>query len=583
MNKQNFSPGKITSMGFYALMLAVVVSVFTVGATAQNVIYDNGPFITGPVSKNGTAAPAGKQWSEAQNDNGNTTESNTLAASGCQAVTGGNNRCADDFIVPVGETWTINTVVVYIIQVGATTNPVNNMNLRIWNGRPADPGSTIVFGDTTTNRFLSSTNTNVLRIFNSAVPTSNAPRTDLTIWEVKISVAPALALTAGTYWIDFQTTTTAAQFTPLTTYVGERYVPLNNARQFTSSTNAWANVVDAGNPAAAPDVPLDIPFKLEGTKTGVAAIPRNRWMDFDGDNISDYAIVRTSEGITSQSIWWIRNSSNGTVTNYSLGTGVGLAGGDIATPADFDGDGRTDIAVWRQPSANPAGFLILDSTTNVLRFEIFGQAGDDPTIVRDYDGDGKADPAVYRPGAQGTFFYRGSLNNPNRNITYITWGTTGDRALPGDFNGDGKADFSVIRDSNGLAQHWQLLSDGTTRSFQYGLTSDRFVTGDYDLDNRSDVAAVRAQNGSLVWYLLKSSDSTLVTEIFGNALNDFPINGDYDGDGRTDFAVWRSGTGADQGIFFSRNSRSARTGVKWGQSSGNLSAPDYPVANFTVK
>jgi uncharacterized protein (DUF2235 family) len=49
------------------------------------------------------------------------------------------------------------------------------MNLRIWNGRPADAGSAIVFGDTTTNRFVSSTDTNVLRIFNSAVPASNAP------------------------------------------------------------------------------------------------------------------------------------------------------------------------------------------------------------------------------------------------------------------------------------------------------------------------------------------------------------------------------------------------------------------------
>lgn len=571
--------------GFSLNALAIMLGIFTISGATQNVaaqvIYDNGPFATGSVSKNGTNAPAGKQWSEVQNDNGNTTQSNTLAASGCQAVPGGNNRCADDFIVPVGETWTINQVVVYIIQVAATTNPVNNMNLRIWNGRPGDVGSTIVFGDTTTNRFVSSTDTNTLRAFNSAVPASNVPRTDLTIWEVKISVSPAAVLTAGTYWVDFQTTTTAAQFTPLTTYVGARSVPLNNARQFTSSTGLWADVIDAGNPAATPDVRLDIPFKLEGSRAGVAAIPRNRWMDFDGDNISDYAIARSS-GSTSPTTWWIRNSGGTTVT-AAVGNGVGFAGGDTATPADFDGDGKTDIAAWRPGAALTAGFSILLSTTNTIVFEAFGQTGDDPTVVRDYDGDGKADVAVYRPGASGTFFYRGTLSNPGGNVTYVPWGITGDRALPGDFDGDGKADFSVIRNNGGLAEHWQRFATGSTRTFQYGLNSDKFLTGDYDLDNRSDVVAIRTISGLLNWYLLKSADSTLVIEEYGTAATDFPITGDYDGDGRSDFAVWRSGTSAESGFFFSRNSRSARSQAKWGQSSADLTSPDYPVANFIVK
>jgi len=583
MNKRKFFEIISSSLSSYAL--AILLMVFAIMGTAQiaaaQVIYDNGPFATGSTSKNGTAAPAGKQWSEVQNDNGNTTQSNTLAASGCQAVPGGNNRCADDFTVPVGETWTINQVTVYIIQIGATTNPVTNMNLRIWNGRPADPTSTIVFGDTTTNRFVSSTDTNTLRAFNSAVPASNVPRTDLTIWEVKIAVSPAAVLTAGTYWVDFQTTTTAAQFTPLTTYVGARNVPLDNARQFTSSTGLWADVVDAGNPAAAPDVRLGIPFKLDGSKTGVAAIPRNRWMDFDGDNISDYAVARAT-GAGSAATWWIKNSS-GPVTTGAVGNGIGFAGGDIATPADFDGDGKTDIAAWKPGAALTAGFSILRSTTNTVTFEAFGQTGDDPTIVRDYDGDAKADVAVYRPGASGTFFYRGTLSNPSGNVTYVPWGITGDRALPGDFDGDGKADFSVIRNNGGLAEHWQRFATGATNTFQYGLNTDKFSTGDFDLDNRSDVVAIRTAGSLFNWYLLKSSDSTLVFEEYGDPATDYPITGDYDGDGRTDFAVWRSGTSPEQGFFFSRNSRSARSQSKWGQSSANLTAPDYPVANFIVK
>lgn len=569
-------------IGFYALMMMAAFSVLS-GNTAAQVIYDNGPFITGTVSKNGTTAPAGKQWSEVQNDNGNTTQSNTLAASGCQAVTGGNNRCADDFTVPVGETWTISSVTVYIIQQAATANPVSNMNLRIWNGRPADAGSAIIFGDTTTNRFVSSTDTNVLRIFNSAVPANTTPRTDLTIWEVKIAVAPSAVLTAGTYWIDFQTRPTpeAAQFTPLTTYVGTRSVPLNNARQFTSSTNAWANVIDAGNPASAIDVQLDIPFKLEGSRAGVPAIPRSRSMDFDGDNTSDFAIAR-SAGATAATEWWIRGSG-GTNNVQAFGTGVGFTGGDSATPADFDGDGKTDIAVWRPAAAGVAGFYIVQSSTNTVRVEQFGQTGDDPSLVGDYDGDGKADVAVYRAGAQSTFFYKGSLNNPAGNTTYVPWGTTGDRPLSGDFDGDGRRDFGIVRDGGGQADHWRLMANGNIVSFPYGLFSDKFVTGDFDLDNRTDTAAVRTSGALMIWYLLKSSDSTLVTEVYGNPATDYPVTGDYDGDGRNDFAVWRSGAGADGGYFFVRNSRSARVQAKWGNSAANLSGPDYPVANFTVK
>jgi FG-GAP-like repeat len=572
MNKRNFFVSAAMSAIFTILIIAQ-------NAAGQTVIYDNGPFITGTVSKNGVAAPFGKQWSELQNDNGVTNQTNAILGYAClfSPNSGANIRCADDFIVPVGETWTINQVVVYLFQNGAMSNPVSNMNLRIWNGKPESAGSTLVFGDTTTNRFASGADTNSYRIPNTVFTQTN-PVTLAPIWEERINVSPAVVLTAGTYWIDFQSVTSLGQFTPMTTYVGARSVPLNNARQF---GNGWYDVLDPGSPQSSPDVGLDIPFKLEGSKTGVAPIPRNRWMDFDGDNISDYVIARTN-GAPSQSIWWIKNSG-GTIFTYSNGFGVGFAGGNIAAPADYDGDGKTDIAVWQPTGSNSTGFLILESTTNALRFEPFGQAGDDPTIVRDYDGDGKADAAVFRPGAQATFYYRGTLNNPNGNITFVQWGITGDRALPGDFDGDGRADFSILRNNGGLAEHWQLFASGASRAFQYGLNTDKFLTGDYDLDNRSDVAAVRSDSGFLIWYVFKSSDLATVAEIYGSSATDFPLSGDYDGDGRSDFAVWRSGTSAEQEYFFVRNSHSARTQTKWGESSGNLTAPDYPVANFIVK
>src|SRR5690606_36098840 len=104
---------------------------------------------------------------------------------------------------------------------------------------------------------------------------------------------------------------------------------------------------------------------------------------------------------------------------------------DTIAPNDYDGDGITDIAVWRTDGGEGA-FHIFESSTSTVRVEPFGQDGDDPAITGDYDGDGSADVAVYRspitPG-ECSFYYRGSNNNPNGNVTFVPWGSGQD----GDF------------------------------------------------------------------------------------------------------------------------------------------------------
>ena len=60
---------------------------------------------------------------------------------------------------------------------------------------------------------------------------------------------------------------------------------------------------------------------------------------------------------------------------------------------DFDGDGRSDISVFRPDNGV---WYMLDSTAGFSAVQ-FGSAAD-KIVPADYDGDGKTDIAVYRNG-----------------------------------------------------------------------------------------------------------------------------------------------------------------------------------------
>ncbi|HEY8560237.1 MAG TPA: FG-GAP-like repeat-containing protein [Pyrinomonadaceae bacterium] len=273
--------------------------------------------------------------------------------------------------------------------------------------------------------------------------------------------------------------------------------------------------------------------------------------DFDGDGRTDAAVFRAGT-------WLVKPSG---APNGFYGIEFGQTG-DALAPADYDGDGKTDFAVWRESEQK---FYILNSADNSVRVEAFGLAGDVVT-VGDWDGDGKADLSVYRDGPQSYFFYRGTLNNPNGNITYLPWGTTGDKPLIGDFDGDRKTDAAVYRGSD---YTWYILqsSNGQPLYRYFGLPTDKRVSGDFDGDGRTDVCVVR--DG--LWYILQSSNNQVRYEYWGYS-TDAIAAGDYDGDGKTDVAVWRDG------IYYILNSANGAVSYRYFGANG-----DAPVAEAFVR
>jgi CSLREA domain-containing protein len=275
--------------------------------------------------------------------------------------------------------------------------------------------------------------------------------------------------------------------------------------------------------------------------------------DFDGDGKSDLTVFRPSSRQ-----WYTLQSSS----NYTTSSVVewGLAS-DTPVPADYDGDGKTDPAMFR-PSTGT--WYILNSRTNYSTWSAYqwGIVSDVP-IPGDYDGDGKADPAVYRPST-GQWFMLTSSSNYTAYIA-VRWGISTDVPLQGDFDGDGKADPVVFRPSTGI---WYVLQSSTnyttSRALWWGLSTDVPVPGDYDGDGMTDPAVYRPSTGQ--WFFLYSS-TTYTT--FGGALwgtaNDIPVPGDYDGNGRTDPAVYRPSTG-QWFILNSRTSYATSIAVSWGIS-----------------
>ena len=286
---------------------------------------------------------------------------------------------------------------------------------------------------------------------------------------------------------------------------------------------------------------------------GAATSTRRVPFDFDGDGKTDIGIFRP---VGNLSEWWINRSSTGVTFALQFGAST-----DLITPVDYTGDGKADIAFFRPITGQ---WFVLRSEDFSFFALPFGTNGDIPAPA-DYDADGKADFAVFRPSS-ATWFISQSSGAPTQ---ILQFGINGDQPVVADYDGDGKADIAIYRAAAGGAEWWVQRTTAGLLAMQFGANTDEAVQGDYTGDGKADVAIWRPSTGD--WLIVRSENFSFFGFPFG-INGDVVAPGDYDGDGKFDATVFRPA----QATWFIARSTAGTQIVQFGVNG------DRPLANAFV-
>jgi hypothetical protein len=274
---------------------------------------------------------------------------------------------------------------------------------------------------------------------------------------------------------------------------------------------------------------LDSPASADYDGDGYCDPAINRWVD-----VFDPSINTNS--------WWINGSTAGAyVVNfgpiaYSLDRvpgdyeGTGHAKIAYTHPNCDNGDPKdpTDDAcqyLYTFPDDNGESYI-----TQLIGFSnYYGSEGGGVPAPGDYEGEGRSNIAVYNTQEHKFKVYTPPYTQASMTESLLREVSLDiDYPTPGDFNGDGRTDFAGVKNflvtNQDLPLIWKIKYNprtGTqvTYEVEFGNSYEYPVPGDYDGDGRTDLAVYDRNTGT--WTIKRSSDSVVITRTLGDP-NDVP-------------------------------------------------------------
>jgi hypothetical protein len=284
--------------------------------------------------------------------------------------------------------------------------------------------------------------------------------------------------------------------------------------------------------------------------------------DFNGDGKSDLAVANRGSNNVSV-LLGTGTGSFGAATNFSVGNAP-----SSVTVGDFNGDGKSDLAVANRYGNNVS--VLLGTGTGSFGTATNFSVGIFPVSVTvgDFNGDGKSDLATANGSSNNVSVRLGTGAGSFGTATNFSVGTGPASVTVGDFNGDGKSDLAVANANSSNVS--VLLGTGTgsfgpATNFTVGSFPYSVTVGDFNGDGKSDLAVANAGSSNVSVLLGTGTGS------FGTATN-FTVGtvprsvtvGDFNGDGKSDLAV--------------ANGSNNNVSVLLGTGTGSFG----PATNFTV-
>jgi len=221
--------------------------------------------------------------------------------------------------------------------------------------------------------------------------------------------------------------------------------------------------------------------------------------------------------------------------------------------ADVNGDGRLDVAATLGDLGAVSLLLGMGNGSFAVPKNVYftrAVNGPDASVVADFNGDGKPDIAVAEVGfPHGNISVllgtgRATFGKPVISPIASQAINNQDKMLVGDFNGDGRPDLIVMDD---YANGFQVLLGNGDGSFKAPVdtklnTNLAFAIGDFNGDGKTDVVVTTIVNAQVqISIYLSNGDGTFrlgvqYTEQYGG------VNvADVNGDGKEDLILLNSG------------------------------------------